>query len=398
MAGTSARTRSAWLIGIALVLAGCSSAADSGPTTRVTTTVGSVGAGEGALTVIARPGYVEDGTNDPGQDWVHPFEKATGCTVTSKVAANPDQLAEFLAAGDYDVVSAAGDISLGLILGGAVQPINIGLVPNYRTMFPFLSDQPWNSKDGLTYGIPVGWTANLLMSVSPAVKSAPTSWSSVFDPKSPSKGKIAAYDSPITIADAALYLAHAQPQLGIKSPFALDQRQLDAVVDLLRKQRPILGQYWTQDTTMVRGFESGDYVLGSGRQDIADLLTADKVKVTATVPREGTTAWSDNWMISAEAAHPNCAYKWLDWTGSAEVDAQLAKWTGQAPAQTASCQQPGMAEHCERYHALDENYLKALSWWTTPTAQCLDGRADTTCVDYAGWTKAWQSIKGPATG
>ena len=46
-----------------------------------------------------------------------------------------------------------------------------------------------------------------------------------------------AYDSPIYIADAALYLMKTQPDLGISNPYALDDKQLAAAVDLLKKQK-----------------------------------------------------------------------------------------------------------------------------------------------------------------
>ena len=40
---------------------------------------------------------------------------------------------------------------------------------------------------------------------------------------------VSVYDSPIYIADAALYLMATQPDLGITNPYALDQDQFDAV-------------------------------------------------------------------------------------------------------------------------------------------------------------------------
>ena len=43
-----------------------------------------LGEGEGQVSLLAWPGYVEDGTNDPAVDWVTPFEEETGCEVTSK--------------------------------------------------------------------------------------------------------------------------------------------------------------------------------------------------------------------------------------------------------------------------------------------------------------------------
>src|SRR3954452_9416550 len=46
----------------------------------------SLAAGEGKLNIINWAGYAEDGSNDPKVDWVTPFEKQTGCQVTSKVA------------------------------------------------------------------------------------------------------------------------------------------------------------------------------------------------------------------------------------------------------------------------------------------------------------------------
>ena len=123
--------------------------------------------GEGQVNVVAWAGYAEDGTNDPTVDWVHPFEKATGCKVNVKVANTSDEMVTLMHTGQYDVVSASGDATLRLIYSGDVAPVNTALVPNYSTIFPFLKDRDWNSVevDGKRqmYGIPHGWGANLLM-------------------------------------------------------------------------------------------------------------------------------------------------------------------------------------------------------------------------------------------
>jgi putative spermidine/putrescine transport system substrate-binding protein len=120
--------------------------------------------------------------------------------------------------GQYDVVSASGDATLRLIASGDVAPVNTDLVPNYADVAPFLKDQKFNSVKGQMYGIPHGWGANLLMYRKKDVKTEPTSWSAVFDDAATYKGKVTAYDSPIYIADAALYLMKHQPDLGIKTP------------------------------------------------------------------------------------------------------------------------------------------------------------------------------------
>ena len=85
--------------------------------------------------------------------------------------------------------------------------IDTAKVTTYDQLAPFLVGKRWNTVDGKVYGVPHGWGANLLMYNKDVVNPAPTSWGAVFEADSPYKGKLTAYDSPIYIADAALYLA-----------------------------------------------------------------------------------------------------------------------------------------------------------------------------------------------
>ncbi|MFA1542039.1 ABC transporter substrate-binding protein [Actinomadura monticuli] len=354
----------------------------------------SLGAGEGAVNLVAWAGYAEDGSNDPKVDWVTPFEKQTGCKVNTKIAGTSDEMVTLMKTGEYDAVSASGDASLRLIASGTVAPVNTGLVPNYADVFAGLKMKPWNSVNGVSYGVPHGRGANLLMWRTDTVKTAPDSWGAVFDANSPYKGKITAYDSPIYIADAALYLMSAKPELGIKNPYALDQQQFDAAVGLLKTQHGLIGEYWSDYTKEVQAFKSGDSVLGTTWQVIANLAEAEKAPVKVTLPKEGSTGWSDTWMVGAKAKHPDCAYKWLDWIVSPKVNAQVAEWFGEAPANAKACGETADKKFCDTFHATDENYFSKVHFWTTPIAQCLDGRTDVTCVDYSKWTQAWTAIKG----
>ena len=92
----------------------------------------------------------------------------------------------------------------------------------------------------------------------------------MFDEASPYKGKVTAYDSPIYIADAALYLMKTQPDLGIKNPYALDDKQFTAAVDLLKAQNAHIGEYWSDYLKEMQAFETGDTVLGTTWQIIAN--------------------------------------------------------------------------------------------------------------------------------
>ncbi|MGN6244133.1 MAG: ABC transporter substrate-binding protein [Motilibacteraceae bacterium] len=389
------------LAAAALALAGCgssgggSTASTSGrakpPSIAAAT---SVGAGEGQLNIIAWAGYAENGSNDPKVDWVTPFEKSTGCKVNVKIGNTSDEMVTLMKTGQYDGVSASGDATLRLIYGGDVAPVNTDLVPNYQTVSDFLKNRPWNSVDGKMYGIPHGWGANVLTWRPDKVSPAPDSWSVVFDPNSPYKGKVTAYDSPIYIADAALYLKATKPDLKITNPYELDDKQFLAAVDLLKQQKGLVGEYWSDYTKAVQALESGDTVVGSEWQVNDNLVNAGgKAKVDSTVPKEGATGWSDTWMIAAKAQHPNCMYKWMDWIVSPKVNAQVAEWFGEAPAQTLACKETADATHCDVYHALDKAYADRISYWTTPTKDCGDDRG-AVCKDYAAWTQAWTEIKG----
>ncbi|MDX3230715.1 ABC transporter substrate-binding protein [Streptomyces sp. ME19-01-6] len=353
-----------------------------------------LGKSEGKVNIIAWAGYAEDGSNDPETDWVHPFEKKTGCQVNTKVAGTSDEMVSLMKTGQYDIVSASGDATLRLIASGDAAPVNTKLVPHYKDIFPGLKMRPFNSKNGQMYGIPHGRGANLLMYRTDKVKPAPDSWRAVFDDADAYRGHVTAYDSPIYIADAALYLMKSKPSLGIKDPYALDRTQLDAAVALLKKQHKAVGEYWSDYQKEITAFKGGDSVIGTTWQVIANLAQADKAPVKAVLPKEGATGWSDTWMVSAKAEHPNCAYQWLDWIVSPKVNAQVAEYFGEAPANAKACARTADPRHCAVYHAHDESYYQRVHFWTTPIKQCLDGRKDTTCTDYAQWTRAWTEIKG----
>jgi putative spermidine/putrescine transport system substrate-binding protein len=353
----------------------------------------SIGDGEGQLNLIAWAGYAENGSNDPTADWVTPFEQKTGCKVNVKIGNTSDEMVQLMRTGQYDGVSASGDATLRLIFAGDVAPVNTDLVPNYATISSFLKDRPWNSVDGQMYGIPHGWGANLLMYNTAVVTGAPDSWGAVF-PGGEYKGRVTAYDSPIYIADAALYLMKTKSDLGIKDPYSLTSEQLDAAIELLARQKENIGEYWSDYTKAVQAFESGTSVIGTTWQVIANTIGADnRVQVNTVLPKEGSTGWSDTWMVSSKAAHPNCMYKWMDWIVSPEINAQVAEYFGEAPAQTKACEFTKYRAHCDIYHAADEKFAEQIHYWTTPQTKCVDGSGDN-CTSYQQWVDKWHQMKG----
>ena len=385
--GRQAALASTMAVGALALLTACGTSGGDEPAPMAT----ALGDMEGSVSILAWPGYVEDGSNDPAVDWVSGFTDKTGCKVVSKSYGTSDEAVNLMKTGDYDVVAASGDATLRLIAAKDVAPVNTDLIPSYAGVFDFLKEKEWNSVDGQSYGVPHGYGANLLLFNTDVVTPAPTSWSVVFDGASPYSGKVTAYDSPIYIADAAVYLMATQPDLGIKNPYALDQDQFDAAVALLKEQRAHVGEYWSDYLKEIQAFESGDSVVGTTWQVIQNVLAGEVENTDVVLPSEGATGWSDTWMISSKSKSPNCAYAWLDWIASPEVNAQATAYFGEAPSSQEAC---NYRDDCEAYHAGDAEYASKIWYWTTPIADCVDGRTDVKCIDYAKWTEAWAEIKG----
>src|SRR5262245_31685799 len=203
---------------------GCGSDDNGGSSTATTPTT--IGKGEGALSIVAWAGYIEDGSDDKNYDWVTPFEKQTGCKVSVKTAGTSDEMVSLMTGSKtYDLVTASGDASLRLIQGGTVQPVNLSLIPSYKNVDKRLQGAPWYTVDGKSYGVPYQWGGNVLMYNTKVFKTPPKSWDVVFkeqtlpDGKS-NKGRVQAYDGAIYIADAALYLKAHEPDLKIDDPYA----------------------------------------------------------------------------------------------------------------------------------------------------------------------------------
>ncbi|MEA2607728.1 MAG: putative spermidine/putrescine transport system substrate-binding protein [Chloroflexota bacterium] len=391
----------AWLIAGGLVAflvafaAGCGGSSGGSSTGSTAGMLQKVGKGEGQLNLIEWPGYVEN-------QWVKPFEQQTGCIVKKKDAGTSDEMVQLMRTGQYDGVSASGNATARLVAGGDVAPVNTDLVKNYKTVFPDIKNQTYNTFNGVPYGIPHGRGANLLMWNSNDVKPAPTSWGSILDPKQAAKykGKISAYDDPIYIADAAVYLKAHDPSLKITNPYELDQTQFDAAVNLLKQQRPFVGEYWSDAAKQISAFTNGDDAIGTTWQYQYFALKAAKQPVATIpggklgfLPTEGATGWSDTWMISSQAAHPNCMYMWMDYVISPKANAQIAEYFGEAPAQSKACNFTKDPNFCNEYHAADPAFWKRVYYWNTPVSDCGDSRGDV-CMNYNDWVNAWTDIKG----
>ncbi len=356
-----------------------------------------VGAGEGALSIVAWPGYIERGETDKAFDWVTKFEEATGCKVSVKTANTSDEMVALMNEGGFDLVTASGDASLRLVAGGRVQAVNTDLVPSWSKIDERLQNAPWFTVDGVRYGVPYQWGPNVLMYNTNVFKEPPTSWSVVFEEQNlpdgqTNKGRVQAYDGPIHIADAAQYLMARKPELKITSPYELNEDQYKAALDLLRQQRDLVARYWHDAFIQIDDFKNEGVVASGSWPFQVGLLKADGQPVASTIPEEGATGWADTTMLATDAKNPNCAYKWMEHTLSSNLQSDLSVWFGSNPVVPAACTDGSGMQTAEGCTANGLDDFDKIRFWTTPTANCSQGEG--ACVPYYRWVSDYIGVIG----
>jgi putative spermidine/putrescine transport system substrate-binding protein len=395
-------SKALFLAAVALPLAlsvGCSpEAKDPVPAPSTKAALSQIGPGEGALTIIAWAGYIERGETDKAYDWVTGFEQKTGCKVSVKIAATSDEMVALMNEGGFiDLVTASGDASNRLISGGKVQEINLGLVPSWKNVDPRLQNAAWHTAGGKHYGVPYQWGPNVLMYNTKVFGAKPpTSWSVVFEETTlpdgnSNKGRVQAYDGPIYLADAALYLKAHRPELGITDPYELNHDQFKAALELLRQQRKLIGRYWHDANIQMDDFKNEGVVASGSWPFQVNVLAAGGAPVASVFPSEGTTGWADTTMMHVDAPHPNCSYMWLEHSLDAKLQGDLAAWFGSLPAVPAACQGNALLgeKGCEGNGFAE---FEKIAFWKTPKADCGNGSKD--CIPYHEWVTNYIGVIG----
>ena len=186
-----------------------------------------------------------------------------------------------------------------------------------------------------------------------------------------------------------------QPDLGIKDPYALDEKQLDAAVDLLKKQSENVGEYWSDYLKATQAIKNGSSVVGTTWQVIANLAQSEKAPVAVDAAEGGLDRvvrhldggreeQAQDLCLQADRP-PGLARRPTPRSRSTSVRRPPTSWPARRRATRTTA---------TTYHAEDEDYFSKVYYWNTPITACLDGRTDVKCTDYAEWTKKWSEIRG----
>ncbi|WP_241661368.1 ABC transporter substrate-binding protein [Thermomonospora catenispora] len=392
--GLSVRHRVAAVLAVLLVaVVIVVSAARDGEDPPVSTArpLQTLGPGEGSLNLVTMPGMVENGGSDERVNWVVPFEERTGCKVNLRSADSAKEMIDLMSNPErrYDGVLAPPEVADQLIDTGHAAPVNADLVDGYKQLASRLRNL--YKRDDTVYGVPYVWGANLIMYNRQVVRSAPSGWADLFDPERAKRygGRLIMRDTPLVLAEAALYLRSSEKSLNITDPYALNREQLDAAAEVVRGQRPHVREYWSEPAEAVSAFAGGEAVLGQVSSYQLDVLTRAGRQVAGIVPEEGVTGWVNTWLIGARSEHPNCMYEWLKWASSPDVQQQVAEWAGVAPANPEACKGDRLdGAFCAAHRVGDDAYLKKVIFARAPGKNCRNGRHE--CTDYNDWIRAWE--------
>lgn len=369
-------------LALALTTAACGGGNGSpSATPQQTSTAAANGlpAPEGVLRVLAREGYTED-------SWIIPFQKQTGCRVLVRYLGPGDDTTAILSQSSYDVVSLASEDLPALAAARIIRPIDPALVPHFRTLRPGVRNAPALVRGGALLGVPFQWGPDLLIWNSKALAHAPISWNALYLKRN--SGRVSIPDDPMQIADAALLAESQHPSLHIRSPFQLSEKQLRAALKLLGRQKKLSPSRWGAASDQVSAFVNGAAQLGAGWSYVTRELRKQGILAQSEIPLEGATAWLDSWSLVASSTHPGCAYRFLEYSTRASVQAKTSRLVGAAPANPGACSLLGSST-CRSLGYVDAADLKRLRFRTTPGMSCPGGQR---CTSAARWQAVWNRL------
>jgi putative spermidine/putrescine transport system substrate-binding protein len=355
-----------------------------------------IGPGEGSLDIISWEGYFERGENDPGYDWVSPFENETGCIINVHAVGTSDEMVMLMNQGGFDLATAAGDAVSRLIASGNVQPVNMNLIPSWSKIDPRVINATWSTAGGFQYAVPFQWVRNVLMYDTESFAKPPSSWDVVFIEQNlidgmTNKGHIQAYEGPIYIADAALYLMNTRPELGIFDPYELDRDQFGEAIEVIRNQRRLVSNYWDTASGQMQDFISGNSAASTSWPYQSLRLNNNSKSISSITPDGGATGRIDSFILHADALHPNCAYLWMEYALDPKIQGEVAAWYGSNPVVPSACEGSELLgpHGCETNGFFD---FENVHFWKTPIPDCGNGEND--CVPYSDWVTAYISVIG----
>jgi putrescine transport system substrate-binding protein len=274
-----------------------------------------------------------------GETTIEDFQSATGIAVTYDTYASAEEVNAKMLAGKtgYDVVDVASTSAQRFVQAGILQKLDKSKLPSWSNLDPDVLRILEGLDPGVQYSMPymwgsVGFTYNVDMVKERLPNAELDNLDTLFKPENAAK----LADCGISILDTSDdVIMLGMSYLG-KDPYTKDTKEYQAVIDLFK---PIRQYIKTFDNTnylnaipnkelCVINNWSGDYATANARAKEAGV----ELNLEYHVPKTGSPAWIDTFVIPADAAHPENAHKFLEYLLQPEVIAKCTNYTNYANA------------------------------------------------------------------
>jgi spermidine/putrescine-binding protein len=246
--------------------------------------------------------------------FTRPFEEACGVKVNATYMGSSDDLVAKLRAGGaetIDIISPSSDAATAIIEAGLAAPLDLDRIPSYNDLSKGFRELKVARNDQNVFGLPWAFGPNPLIYDTTKVRTAPASWGELWDKKY--RSKLSLQDDIATLYMVAQYLGMDDP----KDPshlYNLSDADLAKVKAKMLELRPNVRKYWVTAGDMTQLFQSGEVLMGEGWPLMTNQLRQAKFPAGETIPKEGTTAWADHFVLTKGAKNLDAAYAWLEYS------------------------------------------------------------------------------------
>ncbi len=265
-----------------------------------------------------------------------PFEEACGVKINATFMGSSDDLLAKLRAGNgqtFDLVSPSSDAVTQIIQSGLASPLDLKRLPSYNDLMASFRGLSMAKKDSSVYGLPWAFGPNPIIYDTTKVKPAPASWNDLWDKKY--RGKLSLQDDIATLWMVAQSLGMDDPK-DRSHIYNLSDEELARVKARMLELKPNVRKYWATAGDMTQLFQSGEIVAGEGWPLMTATLHAANFPAGETIPKEGTTAWADHWVLTSGVKNLDAAYAWLEYASQPFTQKLLADVTNYIVANPAA--------------------------------------------------------------
>ena len=230
------------------------------------------------------------------------------------MGSSDDLVAKLRAGGaeTIDLISPSSDAATAIIDAGLASPLDLARIPSYTDLSEGFRNLKVVRKDSDRVRGALGLRAEPAhLRHDQDHQGRRTRGASLWDKKY--KGKLSLQDDIATLYMVAQYLGLDDPNDPSKL-YNLSDEDLAQVKAKMLELRPNVRKYWVTAGDMTQLFQSGEVVAGEGWPLMTNQLRQAKFPAGETIPKEGTTAWADHWVLTKGAKNLDAAYAWLEYT------------------------------------------------------------------------------------